>query len=166
MNRIKVINEPADLVPILRAVDTDIKKEVFKDLANTWLTADQVLGKYGDEGADALRLFEKMRLVETKWQPSDGHKGPVKAYHAFYTSLHISASSPVHEISDVLAVAIMPERQYRNIEEKIFGAVGPEGKFAGDLAEEMGVSQTMLRSLIKRSSRLDYRGHRVERFDD
>ncbi len=164
MNRIKVINEPADLVPILRAVDTDTKKEVFKELANNWLTADQVLAKYGEEGADALKLFEKMRLVETKWQSANG--GPVKAYHAFYTSLHISASSPVHEISDVLSVAIMPDKQYRSMEDRIFSMVGKQGKFAGDLAEEMGVSQTMLRSLIKRSSRLDYRGHRVERFDE
>jgi predicted DNA-binding ArsR family transcriptional regulator len=164
MNRIKVINEPADLVPILRAVDTEVKKQVFKDLANNWMTADQVLIKYGGEGTEALKLFEKMRLVETKWQSGNG--GPVKAYHAFYTSLHISASSPVHEISDVLSVAIMPDKQYRNLEEKIFSAVGKTGKFAGDLAEELGVTQTMLRSLIKRSSRLDYRGHRVERFEE
>ncbi len=163
MNRIKVINEPSDLVPILRAVDTATKKEVFRELTHDWLTEAQIKDRYGEEGLDALRLFEKMRLVETKWQAGDG--GPVKAYHSFYTSLHISASSPVHEISDVLQVAMMPDDDYRQLEGRIFDAVGKQGKFAGDLAEELDMSQVMLKSVIKRSSRLDFRGHRVERFE-
>ncbi len=163
MNRIKVINEPSDLVPILRAVDTTIKKAVFKELTHDWLTESQIKEQYGEEGLDALRLFEKMRLVETKWQAGDG--GPVKAYHSFYTSLHISASSPVYEISDVLQVAMMPEDDYKELEGQILEAVGKQGKFAGDLAEELDMSQVMLKSVIKRSSRLDFRGHRVERFE-
>ncbi len=163
MNRIKVINEPSDLVPILRAVDTRTKKKVFKELTHDWLTEREIKDRYGEEGLDALRLFEKMRLVETKWQAGDG--GPVKAYHSFYTSLHISASSPVHEISDVLQVAMMSEDDYRQLEGRILEAVGKQGKFAGDLAEELDMSQVMLKSVIKRSSRLDFRGHRVERFE-
>jgi predicted DNA-binding ArsR family transcriptional regulator len=163
MNRIKVINEPSDLVPILRCVDTDVKKEVFKNLAVDWLTAHDIADRYGEEGTTALRFFEKMRLVETKWQTGDGE--PVKAYHSFYTSLHISASSPVHEISDVLQVAVMPDPEYVKMEDRIYKTVGTDGKFAGDLAEELDMSQVMLKSLIKRSSCLDFRGHRVERLD-
>ncbi len=163
MNRIKVINEPSDLVPLLRCVDTDVKKEVFKNLAIDWLTAREIGDRYGEEGTVALRLFEKMRLVETKWQAGEGQ--PVKAYHSFYTSLHISASSPVHEISDVLQVAVMSDPEYARMEDEIYRAVGEEGKFAGDLAEELAMSQIMLKSLIKRSFRLDFRGHRIERFD-
>jgi predicted DNA-binding ArsR family transcriptional regulator len=41
--------------------------------------------------------------------------------------------------------------------------VGPQGKFAGDVAEVLGVTFTMLKSLVKRSTKLDYRGHRIER---
>ncbi len=163
MNRIKVINEPSDLVPLLRCVDTDVKKEVFKNLAIDWLTAREIEERYGKEGTVALRLFEKMRLVETKWQTGAGQ--PVKAYHSFYTSLHISASSPVHEISDVLQVAVMADPEYTRMEDEIYRTVGKEGKFAGDLAEELSMSQIMLKSLIKRSARLDFRGHRIERFD-
>jgi len=164
MNRIKVVSEPAELVPILRAVDTEVKRAVFKEVTAEWRTARQIKEKFGEEGVEALRFFEKMKLVETKWQSSDS--SPEKAYHTFYTSFHISASSPVHEISDILAVAVMPEKDYEKIESKIYRSVGEEGKFVGDLAEELGVSKTMLKGLIKRSSRLDYRGHRVERFED
>lgn len=164
MNRIKVVSEPAELVPILRAVDTPVKKDVFKEVTAEWRTVRQIREKFGDEGVEALRFFEKMKLVETKWQPED--KKPVKAYHAFYSSFHINASSPVLEISDVLFAAMMAEKEYEKIEERILRFVGGDGRFSGDVSDELGVSQTMLKALVKRSTRLDYRGHRIERFEE
>jgi len=61
---------------------------------------------------------------------------------------------------------MMQEKEYAKIEKQIFEMVGEEGKFAGDVAENLKVSQTMLKSLVKRSSRLDFRGHRVMRFEE
>lgn len=165
MNRIKVVSELAELVPILRAVDSDVKREVFKEVSNDWKTANQVQEKYGTEGVEALHFFDKLKLVETKWQTS-ASASPEKAYHAFYGSFHINASAPVQEMSDILSVAMMPDAKYKKLEEKLAKLVGEEGKFAGDLADELAVTQTMLRALVKRSSRLDFRGHRVQKFED
>lgn len=165
MNRIKVVSELAELVPILRAVDSDVKREVFKEVSNDWRTANQVQEKYGTEGVEALHFFDKLKLVETKWQTS-ASASPEKSYHAFYGSFHINASAPVQEMSDILSVAMMPDAKYRKLEEKLAKSVGEEGKFAGDLADELAVTQTMLRALVKRSSRLDFRGHRVQKFED
>ncbi|HEV8594496.1 MAG TPA: ArsR family transcriptional regulator [Thermoplasmata archaeon] len=169
MNRIKVVNDVADLVPILRAVDSEVKKTIFLEVAQTWLTAKQVQDKWGEEGLEALRFFEKMKLVETKWQTGQDDKGravPEKAYHAFYGSFHINASSPINEISDVLAVAMMPEERYRKIEERLDKMVGDQGMFAGDVADGLQVTQTTLKALVKRSGRLDFRGHRIIRFEE
>jgi len=169
MNRIKVVNDVADLVPILRAVDTDVKKTVFLDVTQTWLTGKQVQDKYGEEGLEALRFFEKMKLVETKWQTGQDEKGrqvPEKAYHAFYGSFHINATSPVNEISDVLSVAMMAEERYRKTEERLYKLVGDQGMFAGDVADDLKVTQTTLKALVKRSGRLDFRGHRIIRFEE
>ncbi|TLZ51611.1 MAG: hypothetical protein E6K18_04405 [Methanobacteriota archaeon] len=169
MNRIKVVNDVSELVPILRAVDTETKKSVFTDVATTWLTGKQVADKYGEEGVEALRFFEKMKLVETKWQTGQNEKGqavPEKAYHAFYGSFHINATSPINEISDVLAVAMMPEPRYKTIEERLFKLVGDQGMFAGDVADDLKVTQTTLKALVKRSGRLDFRGHRILRFEE
>jgi len=161
MNRIKVINEPSELVPMLRAVDTKVKREVLKEVTLEWRTSKEIEEKYGNEGKEALKFFEKMKLVETKWQSTSGSH-PEKAYHTYYTSFHINASWPVYEISDVLAAAMMPENEFKQIEEKILDQVGPDGRFAGDVAENLGITSTMLRSLVKRSVKLDYRGHRIE----
>lgn len=165
MNRIKVVSEIADLVPILRAVDTDLKRDVFKEVTSDWRTANQIEEKYGAGGLEALRFFEKTKLVETKWQTS-ATASPEKAYHAFYGSFHINATTPVQEISEVLYVAMMPETGYGKIEQKLHDMVGTEGKYAGDVADALQVSQTLLRALVKRSMRLDFRGHRIMRFED
>jgi len=169
MNRIKVVNDPADLVPILRAVDSDVKKTLFLEVSQNWLTMRLVKEKYGEEGLEALQFFEKMKLVETKWQTGQDDKGrpvPEKAYHAFYGSFHINASSPINEISEVLHVAMMVEEKYRKIEERMYKMVGDQGMFAGDVADEMQITQTTLKSLVKRSGRLDFRGHRIIRFEE
>jgi len=165
MNRIKVINEPSELVPMLRAVDTKIKREVLKEVTLEWRTAKEIEDKFGPEGKEALKFFEKMKLVETRWQSNDGSY-PEKSFHTYYTSFHINASWPVYEISDVLAVAMMSEKDFLRTEETILEEVGPEGRFAGDVAEILGITSTMLRSLVKRSIKIDYRGHRIELLND
>lgn len=162
MNKIKVINEPSELVPMLRAVDTPVKRDVLKEVTMEWKTLKEIEEKYGPEGKEALKFFEKMKLVETRWQPSGGNR-PEKAYHTYYNSFHINASWPVYEISDVLSVAMMPEVEFLEMEAKILEQVGKEGKFAGDVAEGLGLTSTMLKSMVKRSVLLDYRGHRLEK---
>ncbi|MFH0815828.1 MAG: ArsR family transcriptional regulator [Methanobacteriota archaeon] len=170
MNRIKVVNEAADLVSIFRAVDTDVKKEVLKEVSLDWRTAREIKAKYGEAGKSALNLFDKMKLVETRWQQPPGAttatSGPEKAYHTYYSSFQITASCPIYEICDVLSVAVMTDARFKKLEDAVYKAVGAEGKFAGDIAEELKVSQTMMKSLVKRSSKLEYRGHRIERFKE
>lgn len=161
MNRIKVINEPSELVPMLRSVDTAVKRDVLKEVTLEWRTADEIEAKFGAEGRDAIIFFDKMKLVESRWMPKPG-ASPEKAYHTFYTSFHINAQWPVYEISDVLAAAMMSEPEYADIEARILKEVGEDGKFSGDVAEALGLTSTMLKSLVRRSVNMDYRGHRIE----
>ena len=143
MNRIKVINEPSELVPMLRSVDTPVKRDVLKEVTLEWRTADEIEQKYGPEGRDAIIFFEKMKLVETRWLSKDGGY-PEKSYHTYYTA------------------AMMSDEEYAEIETKILEEVGKDGRFSGDIAESLGLSSTMLKSLVRRSVKMDYRGHRIE----
>ena len=63
MNRIKVINEPSELVPMLRSVDTPVKREVLKEVTLEWRTADEIEAKFGREGRDAIIFFEKIKYI-------------------------------------------------------------------------------------------------------
>ncbi len=161
MKRIKVINEPTEIVPMLRALDTQIKREVFNEVSNEWRTIKQIEDKFGKDGVEALKFFEKMKLVETMWQTTEDNKQE-KAYHSYYMSFHINTSCPVHEISEILSVAVMPEKEFQKVEKGIIDLIGDDGMFAGDVSEQRKLSMTMLKSLVKRSVKLEYRGHRVE----
>lgn len=161
MKRIKVINEPTELVPMLRALDSQIKRDVFTEVSQDWCTIKDIEGKYGEEGKEALEFFEKMKLVETMWQTTETNTQE-KAYHSYYMSFHINTSCPVQEISEILAVAVMPDKEFEKLEKSIMDMIGEEGMFAGDVSEQKELTMTMLKSLVKRSFKLEYRGHRVE----
>lgn len=164
MNRIKVVNEVADLVQLLRSVSTKVRMNVLKEVSEGWKTAKEIEKKYGKPGKDALKFFEKMRLVEIRWQSKDSN--PEKAYHTYYSSVTINASCPITEISDVLGAAILSEKEFVKFENRIYRSAGEKGKFVGDISEELKFSPTMLKSLVKRSTKLEYRGHRVERIEE
>ncbi len=164
MRRIKVINEPTELVPILRAMDSDVKYRVFQKLSEEWVTLEGIQTEFGDEGKKALILFEKTKLVEARWQQAEGKSKPVKAYHTYYTSFHINTSAPVNEVLDIFNVAMLDEAEFEKMEARIYEQVGENGIFLGKIQESEDISPIKLKSLIKRSSLLELRGHRVERF--
>ena len=164
IHRIKVVNDVSDLVPILRAVDSPVKLKLVQRLGESWLTLEDVITEFGKEGEKALAFFEKLRLIDTRWVAREGRKQPDKSYHFYYSTINISTTSPLQEISEVLAIAMMPPKEYTRLEEKIFAAVGPDGRFFSDVAEELGMSPTRLKGIVKRSEKLEYRGHRIERF--
>ena len=60
------------------------------------------------------------------------------------------------------AIAMMSEEEYEQIENKILEEVGSDGRFSGDVAEALGMTSTMLKSLVRRSVKMDFRGHRIE----
>jgi predicted DNA-binding ArsR family transcriptional regulator len=162
MKRIKVINELTDLVALLRAMDTLVKKKVFQEATENWITTKSVEERHGADGVEALTFFEKMHLVETSWQ-IDSEFNKEKIYHSYYVSVHLNTSAPITEVSDVLFIAAMPEEEYKVIEQRIFDLSGKEGIFSGDLSKDLDLTPIMLKSVVKRSGRLVYKGHRIER---
>ena len=164
IHRIKVVNDVSDLVPILRAIDSPLKLKIVQRLGTSWLTLDDIRSEFGKEGEKTLAFFEKLRLIDTRWVAREGKRQPEKSYHFYYSTINISTTSPLAEISEVLAIATMPTKEYGKLEQKIYAAVGPDGRFFSDVAEELGMSPTRLKGIVKRSDKLEYRGHRIERF--
>jgi len=165
IHRIKVVNDVSDLVPILRAVDSPVKLKLVQRLGEDWLTLEDVEREFGKDGVKALAFFEKLRLIDTRWVAREGRKQPDKSYHFYYSTINISTTSPLVEISEVLAIATMGAKEYARLEQRIHDAVGADGRFFSDVAEELGMSPTRLKGLVKRSEKLEYRGHRIERFE-
>ncbi|ADD08306.1 ArsR family transcriptional regulator [Candidatus Aciduliprofundum boonei] len=160
-SRIKVIADIGDLVSVFHACDSEVKKKVFMEITKKWCTVEEIEEKYGEEGVDALKYLEKIKLVETQWVT--GEQGVKKAYHTYYDLFQINLSLPIIEAAEVIRVVTMSDEEFKGWEEKIIKAIGPSKDiFLGDLVEKMGISQIMLRGLIRRSTRIDIKGMRVE----
>ncbi len=164
IHRIKVVNDVSDLVPILRAVGTPVRLKLVQRLGQEWLTGEDIEKEFGKEGLKALQFFEKLRLIDTRWVSREGRKQPEKSYHFYYSTINVNTTSPLAEISEVLAIATMSPKEYEKLEARIVEAVGEEGRFFSDVAEELKMTPTRLKGLVKRSEKLEYRGHRIERF--
>ena len=163
MRRIKVVSESTDFVPILRAFDSEEKRNLFQRLIDGWMTAPQIEKEFGQTGLAALALFEKTKLVETRWEAVDGKTE--KAYHSYYTAFHINTSASVQEIAEILSVASMDEASFDKIDLAIAEMVGPEGFSARAIAEKFNMPLIRLKSLLKRSSRLEFKGHLVKKLE-
>ena len=165
MMRTKVVNDSTDLVPLLRAFDNKTKKEVFNELLLDWKPLSEIKQKYGNEGEDALEYFDKMKLVETKWTtPQEGISGkPQKKYRSYYSAFNINISCPVNEISEIFTVASLNKNDFEKLEDQIYTFVGIDGKFGSMVAENFGLSNLALKSLVKRSNTFSYKGLKLVR---
>lgn len=163
MVHIKVINEPTELVPILRALDSPVKREVFDELIKDWHTIKDIEDQFGDDGKDALEFFEKTKLVEVNWTVNDKNERE-KTYRSYYYSFHINTSCQINEMKDILTVAIMGEDEFLKFEKQVIKELnGTKGKrFVGDMLENLDMTSTMLKSIVKRSTKLEYRGQQIE----
>ncbi len=160
-SRIKVVSDIGDLVSVFHACDSEIKKKVFVEITKRWCTLEEIEEKYGEEGVEALKYLEKIKLVETQWVTAES--GVKKAYHTYYDLFQINLSLPILEAAEVIRVITMSDEEFHDWEEKIIETIGPEKAiFLGDLVERLGISQIMLRGLIRRSTRIEIKGMRVE----
>jgi len=167
MMRTKVVNDSTDLVSLLRAFDTKTKKEVFNELLTDWKPLSEIKEKYGDDGEDALDIFDRMKLVETKWTtPDEGIDGkPQKKYRSYYSSFNINISCPINEISEIFTVASLNQKDFSKLENEIYSFVGEDGKFGNMVAENFDLSNLALKGLVKRSNKFCFKGLKLSRKD-
>ena len=165
MMRTKVVNDSTDLVPLLRAFDNKVKKEVFSDLLMDWKPLSDIMERFGDEGKNAVELFDKMKLVESKWTtPDEGINGrPQKKYRSYYSSFNINISCPVNEISEIFTVASLNKKEFSELEKRMDDFVGEDGKFGNMVAENFNMSNLALKGFVKRSNKFCYKGLKLSR---
>ena len=163
MIRTKVVNDSTDLIPLIRAFDSPVKKAVFKEIQTQWKPLSEIKDKYGDNGEQALELFDQMKLVETRWTTSEeGVNGkPQKKYRSYYSAFNINISCPVNEISEIFTIASLQQQDFEDLENEIAEFIGDDGKFSNTVAEQFNMTPLALKSIVKRSEILAFKGLKV-----
>ena len=159
MKRTKLINDPAELVALFRSVDSPERRAVLALLAGGWTPTSELADKFGDAAFAAITYFEKFKLVESRWEVTDGK--PEKAYRTFYNAFQISTSLTFEETEQLLTVVLLTPEEFDEIEGKIAEMVGDEGRFANDIARELELTTLQLKGLVRRSVKFNSRGHNI-----
>jgi predicted DNA-binding ArsR family transcriptional regulator len=149
----------------MRAFDTPVKKEIFKEIQHEWKPLSEIRSKYGENGEKALEFFDSMKLVETRWSTSEeGINGkPQKKYRSYYSAFNINISCPVNEISDIFTIASLNDADFVKLEQDIYDFLGEEGKFSNTVSEHFHFSTLVLKSIVKRSDTITLKGLKVVR---
>ncbi|HIC61368.1 MAG TPA: hypothetical protein EYO72_01305 [Marine Group III euryarchaeote] len=161
MKRVKLINDPAELVALFRAIDSEERRNVMTTLSEGWTMISALIEKYGQGAYGAITYFEKFKLVESRWEVNDKTGRPEKSYRTFYNAFQISTSLTFDEAKELLTVVLMSEKEFNDIESKIVEMIGSDGIFANDVSKELNVSLLTLKGLVRRSVAFDFKGHNI-----
>ena len=161
MKRVKLINDPAELVALFRAVDSEIRRNVLSTLADGWTMISELNKKFGEEANDIIVYYEKFKLIESRWEVNNESGRPEKGYRTFYNAFQISTSLTFDETQELLTVVLMPEKKFKELEAKIIELIGSEGTFANDVSRDLGVTSLTLKGLVRRSVEFDFKGHNI-----
>ena len=71
MKRVKLINDPAELVALFRAIDSEERRDVMTTLSEGWTMISALIEKYGKDAHGAITYFEKFKLVDSRWEVND-----------------------------------------------------------------------------------------------
>ena len=101
-------------------------------------------------------------MLESQWMT--GENGPEKAYHTFYNNVQINLMGTMTELADIIYATTLSDPQLEVYEKEIEGMMtSGEGVFLGEVSEKLGVSQTLLKGLVKRSRNLQIKGFKIEK---
>lgn len=162
MNRIKVIDDPSDLVSILNVANTYTKKEVFQELSTDWRTIEEIEKKYGEDGKNAVLFLEKIKIAEVQWVNTP--QGPVKSYKCYYNHVQITLTLAINDLADILYVANISDKEIEKYEKKVIELMDDKATlYIGSVTEALKISSNFLKGIIQRSNKLVLKGHNIEK---
>lgn len=160
--RTRIINEPSDLVPLLRAFGSDSHKKVFDFLQKDWKTEEEIETEVGFKPTESLDILKKSGLVESKWRMPQPGKKPDKEYHSSYSRVHVNFQCTVEDLSDLIMITFKSDSEIRNYLEMIEKEVTGGNQSMNGLQRVVDKSIMFIRGVAKRSPLLTVKGQRIE----
>ena len=160
--RTRIINDPSDLVPLLRTFGSDTHKKVFDHLLVDWYTEEELKEKLDFEVVESLTILKKSGLIESKWRMPEPGKTPTKEFHTSYSKIQVNFQCSIEDLSDLLMIAFTCDDDIRNLMEQIETEVVNGNQSMTGLSRVVGTSPLYLRGIARRSNNLLVKGQRIE----
>ncbi len=160
--RTRIVNEPSDLVPLLRAFGSDSHKKIFDSLQKDWKTDEEIEKEVGFGATESLDLLKKSGLVESKWRMPGAGKTPEKEYHSSYSRVHLNFQCSVEDISDLIMITFRSDSEIRTYVDMIEKEVVNGNQSMNGLQRVVDKSIMFIRGVARRSSILAVKGQRIE----
>ncbi len=160
--RTRIINEPSDLVPLLRAFGSDTHKKVFDSLQKDWKTEEDVEKELGFKVQESLDILRKSGLVESKWRMPQPGKKPEKEYHSSYSRIQVNFQCTVEDLSDLIMITFKSDSEIRSYLDVIEKEVVEGNQSMNGLQRVIDKSIMFIRGVAKRSPILTVKGQRIE----
>src|SRR3990170_6236300 len=160
--RTRIINEPSDVVPLLRAFGSETHKKVFDYLQKDWKTEDEIEQDLGLKVSDSLDVLKKSGLVESKWRMPQPGKKPEKEYHSSYSRVQVNFQCSIEDLSDMIMVTFKSDNELRTYLDLIEKEVKAGNQSMNGLQRVIDKSIMFIRGVARRSAILTVKGQRIE----
>jgi predicted DNA-binding ArsR family transcriptional regulator len=160
--RTRIINEPSDLVPLLRAFGSENHKKVFDALQKDWKTGEEIEKEVGFNVQESLDVLKKSGLVESKWRMPQPGKKPEKEYHSSYSRVQVNFQCTVEDLGDLITITFKSDSDIRKYLDTIEREVTGGNQSMNGLQRVVDKSIMFIRGVAKRSPILTVKGQRIE----
>jgi len=160
--RTRIINDPSDLVPLLRTFGSDTHKKVFDHLLVDWYTDEELKEMLNFEVGESLTILKKSGLIESKWRMPEPGKKPTKEFHTSYSKIQVNFQCSIEDLADLLMITFTCDDDIRNMMEQIETEVVNGNQSMTGLSRAVGTTPLYLRGIARRSNKLLVKGQRIE----
>ncbi|HHI30578.1 ArsR family transcriptional regulator [Methanosarcinales archaeon ex4484_138] len=160
--RTRIINDPSELIALLRIFGSKHHKKVFDVLSGEWKTIEELSNMSENNVAESLSLLKKSGLVESKWRVPQPGKTPDKEYHASYSKVHLNFQCSIEDLSDLILLTFRTEQEIRDTMIRLEKEVKSGNQSMNGLCRVFDRSPVFIKGVARRSPNLNVKGQRIE----
>jgi predicted DNA-binding ArsR family transcriptional regulator len=159
--RTRIVNDPADLVPLIQAFGSDIHKKVFNELSSDWMTKAELEKVIGAEVDESLKILQKGGLIQSRWRMPDNLETPDKEYHTSYSNVRANFQCELDELGDLIRIAFSDEEEFLEIVFKIEEEIKIGNTSTAGLCRALNQDASFIRGIAKRSHKFTIQGQKL-----
>lgn len=159
--RTKIVNDPADLVPLIQAFGSDMHKKVFNELTSGWMTKVELEKAIGADVDESLKILQKGGLIQSRWRMPDTLETPDKEFHASYSKVRANFQCGLDELGDLIRIASSDGGEFLEIVFKIKEEIKRGNTSTVGLCRVLNQDASFIRGIAKRSHKLTIQGQKI-----